>query len=580
MSFFARPVLTLVVASLPFAFQSCNSSSNDPTDLEVVLNVEFSPTKTFEFSWNEVEGAEYYQLLENSDGRSGFTQVGTDISKGTHQYAHVVPLHKRMNAKYLLAACNDLGCTDSNSIAINSSLSEAIGYIKPSNSHTDSFFGFPLALSEDGTTLAVSAIGEANDTHGINSDEFNYEAAFSGAVYVFALSDNGWTQQAYIKASNAEESDFFGASVSLSADGNLLAVGAPFEESNATGINGDQNSNAFTKAGAVYVFEREKGDWQQSAYIKPSSLEPYDTFGRSVSVSADGDVLAVGAPDQDSVLTGESYVHTGAAYIFRYSASGWREEAILFASNADNNDNFGRPLRLSGDGSTLAVSAIEEGSDATGVGGDQTNNNLDNAGAVYVFEKTTTGWLQQAYLKPANAIPRSYFGSSLDLSYDGNTLAAGHTYDDEDTGAAIIFERLESEWSLAAVIQAANYGQGDLFGQSLALSSDGTNLVIGALYEDSEAIGINGDARNDHLVDAGAAYFFEQHDEQWHQSAYFKAPNAGSGDLFGSAVGISGDGSVVAVGAHDEDSSSTVINGEQDDGDENSYFDSGAVYLY
>ncbi|MDW8373921.1 MAG: FG-GAP repeat protein, partial [Planctomycetota bacterium] len=73
-------------------------------------------------------------------------------------------------------------------------------------------------------------------------------------VYVFVRSGGVWSQQAYIKASNTGADDWFGYSVALSADGNTLAVGAPYEESNATGIGGNQNDNSAADSGAVYLF--------------------------------------------------------------------------------------------------------------------------------------------------------------------------------------------------------------------------------------------------------------------------------------------------------------------------------------
>ena len=96
-------------------------------------------------------------------------------------------------------------------------------------------------------------------------------------MYVFTRRGTAWTQQAYIKASNTGEAgtdgnfgdgDQFGFSVSLSDDGNTLAVGANAEDSNATGINGNQDDNSMQSAGAVYVFVRTGTTWTQQAYVK------------------------------------------------------------------------------------------------------------------------------------------------------------------------------------------------------------------------------------------------------------------------------------------------------------------------
>jgi hypothetical protein len=126
-------------------------------------------------------------------------------------------------------------------------------YVKASNTGADDSFGYSVALSADGNTLAVGATGEDSNAIGIGGDQTNNSAGQSGAVYVFSRSGSTWSQQAYVKASNTGADDGFGYSVALSADGNTLAVGATGEESNATGIGGDQTNNS-ASAGAVYLY--------------------------------------------------------------------------------------------------------------------------------------------------------------------------------------------------------------------------------------------------------------------------------------------------------------------------------------
>jgi hypothetical protein len=125
-------------------------------------------------------------------------------------------------------------------------------YVKASNTEAGDVFGYSVAL--DGDTLAVGASREDSAATGIDGDESDNTAGTSGAVYVFTRNAAGvWEQRAYIKASNTEEVDRFGYPVALSGD--TLAVGAHEEDSAATGINGNQNSNSEEEAGAVYVFD-------------------------------------------------------------------------------------------------------------------------------------------------------------------------------------------------------------------------------------------------------------------------------------------------------------------------------------
>ena len=124
----------------------------------------------------------------------------------------------------------------------------------------------------------------------------------------YTITANLLSQEAYVKASNAGGSDGFGYSVSLSGD--TLAVGAYWEYSNATGINGNEADNSAPFSGAVYVFTRAGTTWTQQAYIKASNTDWWDRFGSSVSLS--GGTLAVGAPGEDSNAT-----DSGAVYLLR-----------------------------------------------------------------------------------------------------------------------------------------------------------------------------------------------------------------------------------------------------------------------
>jgi hypothetical protein len=267
-------------------------------------------------------------------------------------------------------------------------------YIKASNTGAGDLFGNAVSLAADGNALAVSARFENSNTSGINgtpNDDGNADR--SGAAYVFTRSDGVWTQQAYIKASNTGASDGFGYDVALTADGNTLAVGAPFEDSNTTGINStpSDDGNANT-SGAAYVFTRSDGVWTQQAYIKASNTGADDRFGFAVSLVADGNTLAVGATKEDSNTTGINSTpnddgganDSGAVYVFTHSDGDWVQQAYIKASNTGANDRFGVVVTLATDGNTLAVSANVEDSNTTGINSTP-NEDAFNAGAVYLY---------------------------------------------------------------------------------------------------------------------------------------------------------------------------------------------------
>ena len=471
-------------------------------------------------------------------------------------------------------------------------------YVKASNTGINDAF-YSVTLSADGTTLAVGAALEDSSSTGINGSQSNNSLTDSGAVYVYSLNGNIWSQQAYIKASNTGLDDRFGISLSLSDDGNTLAIGAGGEDSNATGVNNDENNNSTIASGAVYIYERNASTWSQQAYIKASNPDIADVFGFTVSLSADGATLAVGTFRESSNATGingnqfnNSASGSGAVYVYVSNGGSWSQQAYIKASNTGAPDQFGVILSLSDNGNTLAVGAMFENSNSTGINGDENNSSGLGSGAVYVFVRNSSIWSQEAYIKASNTGNGDNFGISLSLSGDASVLAVGAVGEDSNatgingdqtnnlasaSGAVYVFSRSGSNWSQEAYIKASNSEANDEFGTSLSLSSDGSTLAVGAISEDSNSTGINGNETNNLTSGSGAVYVYARSGSTWSQQAYVKSANVGNDDNFGESLSLSPDGSTLAVGAIFEDSSATGINGNQAD---NSESNSGAVYVY
>jgi len=420
-------------------------------------------------------------------------------------------------------------------------------YLKASNTGSGDHFGNAVALSADGTTLAVSAFWESSGATGVNGDQDDNSIPQAGAVYVFTRSGGTWTQQAYIKASNTGragegelpgEGDQFGFSLALSGDGNTLVVGAPSEDSNAGGINGNQQSDAASSAGAVYVYARTRGTWTQQAYLKsdtPTNFTLGDQFGYSVALNSDGTTLAIGVYDEGgSGRTVNAPVDTnrngsGAAYVFRRTGATWTKEAYLKTWNAEGGDSWGAAISISEDGNTVALGSIDE----------------DCLCGVIVHAPSDVGATDQK--------------------------------SDQSVGAAAIFVRSGATWTQQAYLKPLNPSRGDWFGVRLALSGDGNTLVVGAQNEDSAARGINGNQMDESAPEAGAVYVFARSGTMWSQQAYVKGSNTEAYDEFGGSVAVSRNGNVFLAGARGEDSGAHGVNGDQAD---NSLDESGAVYVF
>jgi len=590
---FISTLLLVAILSLGACGGGSNSNGSTPPPLPPPPSAPGAPpltvtaaVKQLQFSWAAASGATYYRFYENVDGVSGFTQIGADLTTTAITRDIAVHLFDWVNARYRVAACNDLGCTDSSEVSATSAMLQAIGMLKASNAGAQDQFGVALAMSGDGNTLAVGARFESGNATGVNGDQQNETAPNSGAVYVFVRGNGAWTQQAYIKASNTDPNDYFGSSVALSGDGNTLAVGTPMEHSNATGLDGNQLDNSAPFAGAVYLFTRSNGTWAQQHYIKASHTELNQDFGYSVALSRDGNTLAVGARTESSGATGiggdpadTSAPYAGAVFVFARDGDSWTQQAYIKASNTNSNDFFGFSVALSADGNTLAVGANLEMGGSPGVNGDQADNSVLQAGAVYVYIRSDGVWTHQAYIKASIPGKLDHF-AFVTLSADGNTLAVGapdeasiamgingDQTDDSapSAGAVYVYTRSDNTWTQQAYIKASNAPFCGYFGMSVSLSADGNMLIVGADLEVSNAKGINGNQWDYSAPTAGAAYLFTRTSGTWVQKAYIKASNTKEDDAFGFSVAISDDGNTLAVGAFFENSFATK---------------SGAVYVY
>jgi hypothetical protein len=471
----------------------------------VTPEISAAGAKLLHFAWNDV-GADYYRLLENRDGQSGYTQVGDDVT-GT-QVDKTISLHLTdwVNASYLVQACNSADlCSDSAPLSITSVMLDTIGYLKASDDIPITYeFGSSVALSNSATTLAVAAKS-------------------SYAVHIFLHNGTAWSQSCLIDTS-------VNGKLSLSGDGNTLAVADAYDDSPAVGINGDESDNGAWQSGAVRVFIRDGDSWSQQAYIKASNTEEADLFGKGMALSSDGNTLAVGALGEDSSATGidgdqidNSLSASGAVYLFENQAGTWTQTAYLKASNPDQGDHFGSNLALSDNGNILAVGAKGESSVAAGINGDQIDNSLSASGAVYLFENQADTWTQTAYFKASNPDQNDYFGANLALSGNGNILAVGASGEDSvaagingdqsdksdrEAGAAYVFSREDGLWSQKSYVKALITGisrtecedhgfpprcwtYGSYFGGSLALSNNGDTLVVGApgVFENDGPLG-------------------------------------------------------------------------------------------
>jgi hypothetical protein len=382
-----------------------------------------------------------------------------------------------------------------------------------SDAESNELFGDSVALSADGNTVVVGALGE-DQTPSINADR--------GAVYIFTRSGASWTQQAKLFASDVSGGDYFGSSVALSSDGNTALIGALGETTSPNTLNG-----------AAYVFTRSGSTWTEQQKLLASDPATGDNFGESVALSSDGNTALIGAANESTSPNTDQ----GAAYVFTRSTGVWTEQQKLLASDRATNDFFGNSVSLSSDGNTALIGAYIE----------DTSPNTNN-GAAYIFTRSAGVWTEQQKILASDAASFDNFGYAVSLSSDGNTALIGSSVEDTspntDNGAAYVFTRSAGVWTEQQKLLASDPATLDRFGRSVSLSADGSTALIGAFAESTSPNSGN-----------GAAYVFTHSAGVWTQKQKLLASDRANSDNFGFSVALSGDGLVAIVGAYLEDTS-------------------------
>jgi trimeric autotransporter adhesin len=591
--------IAVCVLSLSALLSACSDGSaiGAPPTLDIPVSpsqlVATPSVKAVSLSWTASPGASYYVVFEDLDGAAGPLPARevARISETRIVQAISQLLSAQLRLAYAVKACNASGCSAA-TMPVSIDLSQTVGYIKASNTQAGDLFGSAAAISADAKTVAVGAQGYSGS---------------QGAVYVFARDATGWHQQAFITAPFGEALDYFGKvlSLSLSADGNTLVVGADGQDSDHKGTFAlhPADNNLAPESGAVYVYKRTGVAWALESFIKASNAQASDLFGFSVALSADGNTLAVGAWGEsrggvgvgaDLNASSDAYL-SGAAYVFTRSAGIWSQQTYIKASargaNGIDHQWFGISVALSGDGNTLAIGSLGDRSNSAS---DPANSSLDQAGSVHTYTRSGSTWTQQAYLKSHAPQNNDTFGVSVSLSFDGRTLAVGMHGDDSNhtgtfavsptdndllnnSGAAYVYALSGSAWQLQAYLKSSHPDAIDRFGRRVVLSGDGNTLAISAHRESGKDLLFAGDPSNNSALDSGAVYLFQNTGGSWLQQRYIKASNTEAGDSFGIALALSFDGQYLLVGADKEDSSVTGLAGNMLD---NSALQSGAIYLY
>lgn len=361
------------------------------------------------------------------------------------------------------------------------------------------------SVTEDNTSVEDEESGGTTSSPNTSETEDNPSVEDEESDSSTEVPEPPTEQTAVLVADDADsdERDFFGNSVGVSNDGRTVLIGA----------RGDRRGQ-----GSAYVFGRSSGEWEQQAKL---SADEVSGFGRRVALSGDGSTAAIGTRT-DPIQTQDRTEATGSVYVFTRSDREWKQQARI---TPEPDVVFTGLSSLSSDGSTIVTRASQESD--------------ESVGSAYVLTRSDGEWEQQAKLSADDHGSDVTFGSSLDVSGDGSTAVIGEkdgkNITGEDTGAAYVFTQSGGSWQQQSKLLADDGNSRDKFGDAVALSDDGSTVVIGAFRDEDPS---------DY---AGSAYVFTRSGENWGQQAKLNAVGDNS-TFLGSSVGVSSDGNIAIVG--------------------------------
>lgn len=372
----------------------------------------------------------------------------------------------------------------------------------------DPFLGTAVAVSDDGEVMAIGAYGYENGTLGSGADY--------GSVTVYRKNASGnYVQDAFLSdITSGFANNRFGWDVALDLDGNTLAVGSPFY------CNGDFSAGCgTTHIGQVYIYRYAAGVWSlEEQFNATDDFESSDTqFGASVSLTDDGNTVAIGAPGKRQINP-VFRIEAGAVYTYNFAASSWTQESIITSTDLQNRDGLGFDVAISDDGSTIIAGAINLGTEGT------------NSNSAYIFRKSGSTWTQEAKLINSGSTSSSdKFGISVDIDDTGVTAIVGAPED--GNGKAIVYSFSGGNWSEDIALSAQSGGSS--FGTSVAITGDGAVAAVG-----------------DPTANAtGEAFLFSASPLNFSIPTQLTVSGAAADDAVGSAIAISDGAFEIPVGA-------------------------------
>ena len=303
--------------------------------------------------------------------------------------------------------------------------------------------------------------------------------------------------------------DKLGYAISVTSDGKRLVIGAPNHEP----------GSKLPNYGAAYIYYNNNNVWNIEAKLFASDKTIDANFGNSVSISSNGEVIAVGAPNANNGAVSK----TGKIYIFRRYGKGWTQQYVLDKYNT-NNANFGISVEVSKFGNRVLCGS---------------NINLTTKkGEVTILEYLNGSWSVHSTIpNPENVTTNYSFSSSLSSNTDGTIISVGAPYNNSNKGIVYIFRNTTGTTWTTETIVSTDIATSDMFGYSVKISRNGKRLAVGAPGKTVSTI-----------VNSGACYTFS-YSGSWTQNNKLTLSTSNANTMFGYSVSGDSTNSRIIVGS-------------------------------
>lgn len=365
-------------------------------------------------------------------------------------------------------------------------------------------FGYSMDLSPDGNVMVIGA------------PQYRIGATGSvGAAYVFVRGASGWNFVQKLELAEPAADDWFGTSVCVSNQGEIIAVGC---------FNDEVGSHV--DAGSAFLYERRGDRWELLERLESAAPQQRGKFGRSASISDNGNVLVIGSQ--------AGFNFDGAVDTFFRENGTWTRGPMLSPSTGVA---FGTDCAVSGDGRVLLV----------GDPNFERSQPIAGRGNARVYDLVSNQWTPRYSIRLADSSATAAFGSSCAISYDGSFACIGARLQTNEIGvscgAAYVFSLGPTAWERKATLMASTQQAADWFGSSVDISGEADSVVVGAAGSDVGS------------ADTGAAFVYRRAADTWALAATIVDPNAIIFDGVGTSVSVSHDGERVftsATGTYNE----------------------------